>query len=130
VTRLKQTPSEAEVHNAVVAHLRARAKPEVLWLHVPNGERRDAITGAKLKRMGTLAGTSDFLVWHQGNSFALELKAPGGRPSEPQLDFMARFADTGGHTCIAPGLDRALAILEAWGLLRGRALVERSGGAS
>jgi hypothetical protein len=44
---------------AVCDHLRLRAKPDVLWLHPPNGERRDSITGAKLKRMGTLAGTSD-----------------------------------------------------------------------
>ena len=32
----------------VVEHLRLRAKPDVLWLHVPNGERRDKITAAKL----------------------------------------------------------------------------------
>ena len=112
---------EAAIHAAVCDHLRLRAKPDVLWLHVPNGERRDAITGAKLKRMGTLAGTSDFLLWHQGNSFALELKAPGGRPSEAQLNFMARFAAAGGHTCFASDVDRALAVLEAWQLLRGRA---------
>src|SRR5262249_4316764 len=80
-----------QVHDAVVAHLRLRAKPDVLWLHVPNGGARDAKTGAILKRMGTLAGASDFLLWHQGNSFALELKAPGGRPTEAQLDFLARF---------------------------------------
>jgi hypothetical protein len=112
--------SEAQIHAAVVAHLRLRAKPEVLWTHVPNGEKRDARTGAKLKRMGTLAGTSDFLLWHEGNSFALEIKSPGGRPSEHQLDFMARFADAGGHTCIAEGIDSALACLEAWQLVVGR----------
>jgi hypothetical protein len=113
-------PPEAQLHVAVVEHLRLRAKPDVLWLHCPNGERRDKITGAKLKRMGVLAGASDLLLWHQGNSFALELKAPGGRLSEAQLEFLARFNDAGGHTAIAEGLDRALACLEAWGLLRGR----------
>jgi len=112
---------EVPIHAAVVAHLRLRAKPDVVWLHVPNGERRDKITGAKLKRLGVLAGASDLLLWHQGNSFALELKRPGGRLSEAQLEFMARFADAGGHVAHAEGLDRALACLEAWGLLRGRA---------
>jgi VRR-NUC domain-containing protein len=121
VTRLKQTPSEAQVHNAVVAHLRARAKPEVLWLHVPNGERRDAITGAKLKRMGVLAGASDLLLWHRGYSFALELKSDGGQLSDAQLEFLARFNDARGHSAVAESIDRAIAILEAWGLLRGRA---------
>ena len=99
-------------------------------MHPANGERRDALTGAKLKRMGVLAGASDLLLFRPGacphcnstrlEGFALELKAPGGRPSEPQLDFMARFADAGGHTCIAEGLNQALAALESWQLLRGR----------
>jgi hypothetical protein len=71
--------TEAQLQRAICDHLRLRAKPDVLWLHVPNGERRDKITGgAKLKRMGVLAGASDFLLWHESHSFALELKSPGG----------------------------------------------------
>jgi hypothetical protein len=121
---------EAAIQRAVIEHLRLRAKPDVLWLHVPNGERRDKITGAKLKRMGVLAGASDLLLFRSGacphcnsarlEGFALELKAPRGRPSEAQLNFMARFAAAGGHTCFASDVDRALAALESWQLLRGR----------
>jgi hypothetical protein len=118
--RRRRSP-EGQIHRALCDHLRLRAKPDVLWLHVPNGERRDAVTGAKLKRMGVLAGASDFLLWHQGNSFALELKAPGGRPTEAQLNFLARFNDAGGHSAVAEGIDRALAVLASWGLLRGQA---------
>jgi len=113
--------SEAQIHAAVVAHLRLRAKPDVLFLHVPNGGKRDKISAAILKRMGTLAGAADLLLWHQGNAFALELKAAGGRLSEAQLEFMARFADAGGHICVADSIERALAVLESWQLLRGRA---------
>jgi hypothetical protein len=111
---------EQQDHIAVCEHLRLRAHPDVLWLHCPNGERRDARTGAKLKRMGVLAGAADLLIWHRGNSFALELKSETGRPSEAQLEFMARFADAGGHTAIAVGLDRAIACLEGWGILLGK----------
>jgi VRR-NUC domain len=110
---VNRSSPESAIHRAVVDHLRLRAKPDVLWLHCPNGERRDPITGAKLKRLGVLAGAADLLLGHNGNSFALELKAPGGRLSEAQLDFLARFNDAGGHTAIAEGLDRALACLEA-----------------
>src|SRR5262245_2948546 len=78
----KRKASEAQVHSAVVEHLRLRAKPGALLLHPANGEHRDKITGAKLKRMGVLAGASDLLLWHRGNSFALELKSPGGRLSD------------------------------------------------
>ena len=111
---------EAQLHAAVVVHLRLRAKPDVLWLHVPNGERRDKIAGAKLKRMGVLAGASDLLLWHRGYSFALELKGDGGRLSDAQLEFLARFNDAGGHSAVAENIDRALACMEAWGLLSGR----------
>jgi hypothetical protein len=111
---------EAQIHRALVEHLRLRARPDVLYLHVPNGEKRDKITGAKLKRMGVLPGAADLLLWHRGSSFALELKAPGGRLSEAQLAFMARFNDAGGHTAVADNIDRALACLTAWGLLVGR----------
>jgi hypothetical protein len=115
----RQRP-EAAIHAAVCEHLRLRAKPDVLWLHVPNGERRDKITGAKLKRMGVLAGASDLLLWHRGYSFALELKSDGGRLSDAQLEFLARFNDAGGHSAVAESIDRALACMEAWGLLSGR----------
>ena len=113
-------PTEAQVHAAVVAHLRLRAKPGVLWLHVPMGGARDAKTGGMLKRMGALAGASDLLLWHNGNSFALEIKAPGGRLSESQREFFARFNNAGGHTAVVEGVDRAVAVLSAWGLLIGR----------
>jgi hypothetical protein len=114
-------PTEFQVHTAVAEHLRLRAAPGVLWLHCPNGERRDARTGAKLKYMGLLAGAADLLLWHRGASFALELKRPGGRLSDAQREFAARFADAGGHTAVAEGVDEAIAVLEGWQLLRGRA---------
>jgi hypothetical protein len=46
------------------------------------------------------------------------LKAPGGRPTAAQLDFLARFNEAGGHSAWADDIDRALACLDAWGLLR------------
>jgi VRR-NUC domain len=119
--RRRRASPEALIQRAVVDHLHLRAKPDVLWLHCPNGERRDPRTGAKLKRMGVLPGAADILLWHRGNSFALELKSPGGRLSEAQLEFLARFNDAGGHSACAEDIDRAIAVLEGWQILRGRA---------
>jgi VRR-NUC domain len=118
MTRRRQP--EFKIHTAVCEHFRLRAKPGVVWLHIPNQRNGDARTGAMLKRMGVLAGAADLLIWHRGNSFALEVKSPGGRLSEGQLEFMARFTDAGGHTAVAENLDRALACLTAWGILKGR----------
>jgi hypothetical protein len=112
---------EQQIQRALCDHLRLRAKRGVLWLHPANGGLRNPCEAARFKRMGVLAGAADLLLWHEGNSFALELKAPGGRLSDAQLEFLARFNDAGGHSACAEGLDRALAVLESWGLLRGRA---------
>ena len=117
--RHRRSP-EAAIHVAVCEHLRLRAKPDVLFLHPANGGSRDVREAVKFKRLGLLAGAADLLLWHEGVSFALELKRPGGKCSEAQLEFMARFADAGGHTAVVDSIDRAIAVLESWNLLRGR----------
>jgi hypothetical protein len=113
---------EQQIHMAVVAHLRQRGERGVVFLHPPNGVRgnrhKDKIQGAIAKGMGVRAGASDLLLWHRGKSFALELKAPGGRPTKSQLEFIAAMEAAGARTCIAHGLDRALEALEQWQLLR------------
>ena len=130
-SRHRRQQPERVLQTALVEHLRLRGRDGVLWLHVPNGGSRDIREAANLKRMGALAGASDLLLFRPGacphcgtarlEGFALELKTDSGRPSEAQLNFMARFAAAGGHTCFASDIDRALAVLEAWELLRGRA---------
>jgi hypothetical protein len=75
-----------------------------------------------MKSLGVRAGVADLILLHAGRMFALELKAEDGRPTPAQLqfvlDFNAAVAPNGG-ACIAHGLDRALRVLETWGLLRG-----------
>src|SRR5262245_23619452 len=129
-SRHRRRQPERVLQTALVGHLRLRGRDGVLWLHVPNGGSRDVREAANLKRAGVLPGVADLLLFrpgacpHCGNTrlegFALELKAPRGRPTEAQLAFMARFADAGGHTCIAEGIDEALGALDAWQII-GRA---------
>jgi len=117
--RKAQRPEQA-VHLAVADHLRRRGVPGLVWTHPPNGGARSAIEGALFKAMGARAGTSDFLLWHAGQSFALELKAEGGKATPEQTRFLADAELAGVKTCVAEGLDAAVRQLEAWGLLRGR----------
>ena len=130
VRHRRQQPERA-LQVALVQHLRLRAKPSALWFAVPNGGSRDVREAANLKRAGTLAGVSDLLLFREGEcpqcrstrleGFALELKADGGRATDSQLDFQARFNECGGHSAVCDDIDRALAVLESWQLLRGRA---------
>lgn len=109
--------TESQIQRAVCRHLRHRGVSGLLWFHVPNGGWRDVVAGARLKGEGVLAGVADLLLFHNGKSYALELKTDTGRPSEAQLSFKSRWENAGGHACIARGLDRAIAALESWGLL-------------
>jgi hypothetical protein len=58
---------------------------------------------------------------HCGQVYAIELKREGGRPTHAQLQAIEDIRAAGGHAQICYGLDSALALLQGWGLLRGRA---------
>jgi hypothetical protein len=111
---------EAAIQRAVFQHLRARAAPGVFAFHPANGGFRKPIEAAIMKGLGVVAGVSDVFIVHNGRCFALELKAEGGRATDKQLECITALREAGAFTCIAEGLDRALAVLEAWGILCGR----------
>ncbi|HEX9073249.1 MAG TPA: VRR-NUC domain-containing protein [Pseudolabrys sp.] len=117
----RRARSEDSIQRAVVQHLQLRGSPGLVFVHVPNGGKRRPIEAAILQGLGVRAGASDLLLWHAGKSFALELKAPGGRASDAQLQFITDIERAGAAACIAIGLDAALRWLEQHGLLRGRA---------
>jgi hypothetical protein len=113
----KRKSPERDIHRAVVQHLTKRAKPGVVWFHVPNAPR-NAVAGAMLKKLGMRAGVSDLILFHNGELFALELKAPKGRESIEQMEFQSEIRLAGGFTSVSTGLDEALNVLNLWGLLR------------
>lgn len=58
-----------------------------VFFAVPNGGRRDASTGRRLKEEGVTAGVADLLFLHARGGFyglAIELKTARGRQSEEQ----------------------------------------------
>lgn len=118
---MRRQQPEADIQKAVVQHLRQRASPGVIWWHTPNGGKRALLEAARFKAMGVRPGVSDIIAFRKKEAFALELKASNGRPTEAQLEFQSEFRAAGGHAVVAEGLDEALRILEAWGLLRGAA---------
>ena len=102
------------------AHIRTRGAINLFAFHPANGGWRSKTEGAILKSMGVVAGTPDLFAVHQGRCYAMEIKAEGGRATEAQFATIAALEKAGAYTCVAEGLDRALAVLEQWGLLRGR----------
>lgn len=115
---------EQQIHQEVAKHIRARGVPGLVWFHVPNqgraGGHKGRVQGAILKSLGLRAGVSDFILLHDAKFFALELKPDGERPTESQVQFLLDVNNAGGFSCCAVGLNRAIACLETWGLVRGK----------
>jgi hypothetical protein len=109
---------EQAIQRAIFEHLAWRAVPDCFYFHVPNGGYRKSIEAAILKTLGVVAGIPDVLILHNGRCYALELKAEGGRATPKQLEAIAAMEAAGAYCAIAEGLDRALAVLTSWGLLR------------
>jgi hypothetical protein len=47
---------EFSIHCAIADVVRRWCRPDWVWTHLPFGEHRSAITGARLKRMGVNRG--------------------------------------------------------------------------
>lgn len=110
---------EQAIHKAVVLHLKIRGVDGLVFLHPANGGYRHAREAAQLKAMGVVPGAPDLLLWHNGRSYALELKTPNGRETETQVNMRLQLQRAGVETGIAYGMDAAIVVLENWKLLKG-----------
>lgn len=115
---------EQAIHKAVADHIRVRGAKGLVWFTVgqsnyAKNNRGKAIQAAVNKGLGVRAGVSDLIFLYRGLFFALELKAPGNTPTEDQYKFLSDVEAAGGFSAWAVGLDKALKILETWGLLKG-----------
>ena len=110
--------TETQIQRAVFEHIAVRGKPGLLAFHCPNGGYRKPTEAAIFRGMGVMPGVADVLCLYQTRFYALELKAAGGRLTEPQMAFLTQVEKAGGFASTAQGLDKALQVLEGWGLLR------------
>jgi hypothetical protein len=120
VTRRRRARPEDQIQRALFQHIRARGAVGLVAVHVPNGGFRKPVEAAIMKGLGVTAGTPDVLLWHDGKSFAMELKSENGHVTESQRDMLQRLSDAGVFTATCHGIDAALACLESWRLLKGR----------
>lgn len=92
--------------------------PELALLyHVPNGGKRDAATARALKRQGVKAGISDLVlpVARSGyHGLYVELKAPGGKLEQSQIDFIQAVEAQGYFARVCVGWQAAVQTLSAY----------------
>jgi hypothetical protein len=116
--RRRQRP-EQQVQIAVVQHLGWRAPRDTWRCHYPAGGARTAAEGAIFKSLGVKAGTPDLLLVREGRLYCLELKSDRGRLSPAQVACHRDLREAGATIAVATGIDQALTILGAWGILGG-----------
>lgn len=97
--RKKPDDEEHRIQSACVRAFRYKyPKLRHNLFSVPNGGRRDQVTGAKLKAEGALAGVSD-LIFLKSNRFygalLIEMKTPKGRQQEMQKEWERKITADG-----------------------------------
>ena len=89
------------------------------YSHIPSGEAREPVTGARLKRMGLKPGLFDLLLIDpNGRHYWLELKRKANTMSSSQLEWAAFFNITGVPHATAVGYQQAIDQLKLWGAVR------------
>ena len=107
----KRQQPEFELQAVVVALLRFRARAGLFWFHPPNGEKRSPRTGARLKRMGVVAGVPDLVLIWQKRAIGLELKAEGSYQNAEQRAVELAWTKAGGAYFCAKGYKAAVGFL-------------------
>lgn len=86
--------------------------------HIPNGGRRDAVTGARLKAEGVVAGVPDIFLavpWRGFAGLYIELKRQkGGKVSEAQEDVIAMLRRAGYRVEVCKGWTAAREAIERY----------------
>jgi hypothetical protein len=117
--RLPPIPEKA-THIALASLLR---RPGIVssrrweWTHIPLGGKRDKVSAAQLKSMGTKPGWPDFVFLHwTGAIYFLELKSSTGYLEPDQQTFHSKMRVWNIPCRVARSFEEAIDILQRWGV--------------
>ena len=118
------TPTESQIQQAVFEWTEAMSRkyPELkLMYHIPNGNKRDKIEAAHLKRQGVRAGVPDLclpVASGRYHGLYLELKSERGRLQDSQRVWISDLNKQGYAAYVCYGFDEAKTAIEKY--LRGK----------
>ena len=110
--------SEHVIQSTIARHLEMRKQPGVFWFAVPNGGKRDPVTGRVMKAEGVRPGVPDLGLIIKGQPYFLEVKKENGKLSQAQRELRVEIEAAGAVWAVAKGLDAALQQLVDWGALK------------
>ena len=112
-----KAPSEAQEQMALLEWFEW-THPNILIFHIPNGERRDARTGHKLKKLGVKRGIPDLFIPAWG--VWIEMKSAKGRLTLEQIDMYEYLERVGYDVLACYGFEDAKTKLTALHALKAR----------
>lgn len=109
---------EHDIQAACVTWFRLRYPEFSLLLNaVPNGGRRDAVTGARLKAEGVVAGVADLelnVARHGFHGLKIEMKREKGRQSAAQREWQAAVDEQGYRYTVCRSMDEFMSEVAAY----------------
>jgi hypothetical protein len=91
--------------------------PECTLFAIPNGHKRNAITGAILKREGVVAGVADLFLMKANQNYHglwIEVKTDKGKQSESQKEFERKALREGYKYVICKNIDQFINEVETY----------------
>lgn len=120
VARVRRASPEEDLHRQVFGWIFAMqtANPILGYMmHVPNGGARSKGEAGKLKAMGVRRGVSDVTCPFASGAFkgfACELKAPKGRCTPEQTDYLDKAKSDGWLTGVCFSLDEFVVMAQSY----------------
>lgn len=108
-TRRKPRDDEHKLQSACVRWYRLQyPKMRHNLFSVPNGGKRDAVTAAKMKEEGALAGVADLILLKSNKFYGallIEMKTKTGNQSESQKEWEQKIVNDGYKYVVVRSLD-------------------------
>lgn len=114
-SRKKPTDDEHRIQCACVRWFRLKyPKLRNVLFAVPNGGRRDSVTGEKLKKEGVTSGVADLILLRSNRfygSLCVEMKKPGGYQSSSQKEWQKDAEANGAKYVVCRSLDEFMKVV-------------------
>lgn len=108
---------ESPIQQAIMRFLDVALPGTYLAFAVPNGGKRDLLTGVTMKREGVKAGIADIIILSSGGYAAcLEVKADKGRLSPAQKDFRDWCGSNGIPFAVVRSVAEVEDVLKEWNI--------------
>ena len=104
-----KSKSESSEQTTLVARVR-NFHPDLVFMSIPNGGKRDPRVAAQMKREGVLAGVPDLFLAEPrlgAHGLFIEMKKVGGRTSNNQDSIIDKLKEKGYHVVVCEGADEA-----------------------